>query len=156
MNQRQAYPSLPQAWGIFAIFVGISLILGVGISAVNEALNINNLSIGNFLGYNLSMLFIIWFAWRNIRTANSRVFHFNRIDSMLYPLIILVTLSLGIVLDPLTNLIPMPDFVREIFEQLSKKDIWTFLMVCISGPILEELLFRGIIVSIRFIRIARD
>jgi membrane protease YdiL (CAAX protease family) len=35
----------------------------------------------------------------------------------------------------------------ELFRSLSQKDIYTFLMVCICGPIFEELLFRGVVLN---------
>ena len=54
---------------------------------------------------------------------------------------------MGVILDPLTNLIPMPDFIKELFATLGKNDLPTFLTVVIAGPVLEELLFRGIVLD---------
>jgi hypothetical protein len=37
--------------------------------------------------------------------------------------------------------------MEEVFALLATRDIWTFLMVGITGPILEEVLFRGLILD---------
>jgi len=147
MNQNNTYPSLPQAWVIFAIYVAASIGIGLMILAINGIIDIQNQSIGNFVAYNVSLMFVIWFAWKNKIQQVEKVFHFGPIQGMLYPLLIIITVSFAIFLDPLINLIPLPDIMKEVFALLSKRDVWTFLMVCISGPVLEEVLFRGIILD---------
>jgi len=127
----QRYPSLPQAWVIFLIFLAASMGLGLAIGAVNEMAGGGSVSLGNFIGYNLSMAFVIWFAWRNTRRESGvqTVFHFEKIPAILFILLVILTLSFAVVLDPLTNLLPMPEFVEELFAMLGKQDIWTFLLV---------------------------
>ena len=141
------YPSLSQAWVIFVIFLAASIGIGLLIGKIIEISGFQNLSIGNFIGYNISLLFVIWFAWTNRIKHAGAVFHFTTIPPVLYPLLIILTMSFAIFLDPLTNLIPMPDLMEQILDMLAKKDIWTFMMVGITGPILEEILFRGIILD---------
>ncbi len=146
-NSNISYPSLSQAWVIFAIFLAASIGIGLLIGQINELAGIQNLSIGNFIGYHLSMLFVIWFAWRNVKSNVEKVFHFNKIPPILYPLLVIVTVSFAVSLDPVTTLIPIPEKIQKIFDMLSTRDVWTFIMVGITGPILEELLFRGLILD---------
>ena len=148
MQKNDSYPSLPQAWGIFGIFMAASIATGLVISVISNLLGSESLSLGNLLGYIVSMGFVIWFAWRGkTGTLSENVFYFNKIPVVLYPLLIALTLSLAVTLDPITSIIPMPEFVQELFAMLATKDIYTLLMVCIVGPVLEELLFRGIILD---------
>lgn len=148
MNRNNiSYPSLPQAWVIFAIFMAASIGIGLLMGVFNEIAGIQNLSIGNFVAYNISILFVIWFALRNRRPQVDRMFHFTPISTALYPLLVILTLSLAVFLDPITNLLPMPEFMQKVFAMLATQDIWTFMMVGITGPILEEVLFRGIILD---------
>ena len=148
MSNNKAYPSLPQAWGIFGIFLAVSIGAGFAIGAINEAVGAESLSLGNLIGYVVSMAFVIWFAWNSGKAHPSdRFLHFNRVPWIVYPVLIVMTLSMAVVLDPLTNLIPMPEKIKELFELLGTKDIYTLLMVCILGPVLEEVLFRGIILD---------
>ena len=151
MNQFSSsrYPSLPQAWGIFGIFVAVSLGLGLLLAALLPAIGINNQSIINFIGYNVSLPLVIWIAWRIKPAAGpgERTLYFNRIPVILYVIILLLSLSLNVILDPVSTAIPMPEYIEKLFAMLTKRDIWTFLTVGITGPILEEVLFRGIILD---------
>jgi membrane protease YdiL (CAAX protease family) len=151
MNQSSGsrYPSLPQAWGIFGIFVAVSLVLGLMLATLLPSIGINNQSIINFIGYNISMLLVIWIAWR-MRPAmgpGEKMLYFNRIPALLFLNLLLLSLSINVALDPLTTAIPMPEFIEELFAMLTSRDMWTFLTVGLTGPILEEVLFRGIILE---------
>jgi membrane protease YdiL (CAAX protease family) len=151
MNQTSGsmYPSLPQAWGIFGIFVAVSLGLGLLLGSLLPAIGISNQSIINFIGYNVSLPLVIWIAWR-IKPApgpGEKTFYFKSIPAFLYVILLLLALSLNVILDPLSTAIPMPEYIEKIFAMLTRRDIWTFLTVGITGPILEEILFRGIILD---------
>jgi len=52
-----------------------------------------------------------------------------------------------VIIEPITSLIPMPDFFIEIMKKLLQPNIYTFISVAIAAPILEELLFRGVILE---------
>ena len=148
MNQNtNSYPSLPQAWIIFVIFLAASIGMGLLLLIINELAGFENLSASNFIGYNLSMLFVIWFAWRNRRPRVDRMLYFKSVPGVILALLVLLTLSFSVTLDPITSLIPMPEFMEELFAMLATRDIWTFAVVCITGPILEEVLFRGMILE---------
>jgi membrane protease YdiL (CAAX protease family) len=151
MNQSSSsrYPSLPQAWGIFGIFVAVSFGLGLLFGNLLPAIGIRNQSIINFIGYNVSLPLVIWIAWR-IKPSpghGERILHFNPIQPILYVILFLLALSLNVILDPVTTAIPMPEYIEKLFAMLTSRDIWTFLTVGITGPILEEVLFRGIILD---------
>jgi membrane protease YdiL (CAAX protease family) len=151
MNQlaNSRYPSLPQAWGIFGIFVAVSLGLGLLLGTLLPGIGISNQSIINFIAYNVSMPLVIWIAWRlkPVAEPEGKKLYFKRIPAFLYVILLLLSLSLNVILDPLTTAIPMPEFIKKLFEMLTSRDIWTFLTVGITGPILEEVLFRGIILD---------
>lgn len=132
---------------IFAIFLAVSIAAGLLLGVITGIAGLENMSVGNFIAYNLSMLFILWFAWNNSRKLEEKVFHFNAIPPSLYPLLVILTLSFSVILDLLSNLLPMPEIMEKVFAMLATRDVWTFLMVGITGPILEEVLFRGIILD---------
>ena len=60
--------------------------------------------------------------------------------------IALVTLALGIVLEPLTSIIPMPESVKKMFEEIFFGTNLTDAVIstCIFAPVCEEVLCRGI------------
>ena len=50
--------------------------------------------------------------------------------------------------DPLSELIPMPEFIKAAFEKsFNSAGIATFIMMVIAAPIFEELIYRGIILD---------
>jgi uncharacterized protein len=59
----------------------------------------------------------------------------------------LIGIQIGIIM-PLVSLIPMPDFVKEIFQAFAARDgVLSFIAIVFAAPILEELIFRGIILN---------
>lgn len=70
----------------------------------------------------------------------------RRVPLVLYLLLVLLVPALQVVLDPVVSLLPMPAFVREVFErELLENKAFTFLTVVMAAPVLEELLFRGLL-----------
>lgn len=132
---------------IFAIFIAVSTAGGLVLGKIIDLTGIQNISVGNFIAYNASLLFVIWFAWRYRKSDEDNRLYFKPVSLVQFPLLILFTLAFAVFLDPLTNLIPMPEIMERMLAMLAKKDIWTFVMVGITGPILEETLFRGIILD---------
>lgn len=60
-------------------------------------------------------------------------------------LTVLATFALMVVLEPLNSLIPMPDTVKAVYEQMLSNILWTSLSVAVAAPLLEEFLLRGVI-----------
>lgn len=59
----------------------------------------------------------------------------------------LIALLLGII-GPIGSLIPMPEIIKEIFRgSRSQTGVSAFILMVIAAPILEELIFRGIILD---------
>ncbi len=94
---------------------------------------------------------IVWFI-RNKSTGQTG-FSFRTGSSRLVALSLLVAIVtlVGVVL-PLSHftlqLIPMPDFFKKIFETLGDMNHWAnVLVIVIAAPVMEELIFRGIMLD---------
>ena len=148
-NKYPYYPTLRQSFGIFAMYlvftIGVILLVVIPFTI----LDYENESLQNFITYTLSLGMLVWYArYKKLSHENDQpVFLFKKVPAQLYLILIFTTLSLSIILEPLTSLIPLPELRRELFMMLSKADIYTFLVLTVSAPILEELLFRGIILK---------
>jgi membrane protease YdiL (CAAX protease family) len=95
------------------------------------------------------MLLTINYALRKSKKQqgfNTRI-DFNRIQGWLVPVIIIGTLSLIVPLIGLSDLIPMPNAFKKIFEGMFTKDAVSIATLSIAAPILEEALCRGIILK---------
>ncbi len=60
-------------------------------------------------------------------------------------LLLLMTLGLSWVLDPVTSYFPMPDNFKEMFESIATRPVDTIVSVAIFAPLFEEFIMRGTI-----------
>ncbi|MEG1898223.1 MAG: CPBP family intramembrane glutamic endopeptidase [Bacteroidales bacterium] len=60
-------------------------------------------------------------------------------------------LAIGVVTEPLTSWMEMPENIRRLFESMMQKSVWTFIAVVIAAPIIEEFFLRGIMARGLFI-----
>lgn|SRR5690606_18013002 len=146
-DQRTYYPNIRQSWGI----AGIAILSTLIFSPINLALN---KAIGreiSFLVYYLLAMgvpFGIAHLIRNKRTAiNNYNFSLGSTRTMALVLLATIGLQTGIT-SPIINLIPMPEFMQKLFlEFADNTSIYSFLAIVIAAPIIEELIFRGIILE---------
>ncbi|MCF8335157.1 MAG: CPBP family intramembrane metalloprotease [Bacteroidales bacterium] len=77
--------------------------------------------------------------------VNKPLFRHHQVTPADYIIILILSLLVIIVIDPLTNLFPVPEQFHDLFETMFSKTIPAFITVVIVAPVLEELIFRGII-----------
>ena len=89
--------------------------------------------------------FLIVYFIRKHKTGNS-TFNCKIANKRIVPYIIIATIAMlfGII-DPIVNLIPMPEVFKEIF--VFNPNLCTFLTIVIAAPLLEELIFRGVMLD---------
>lgn len=97
-----------------------------------------------FLNFVLSMGLSLFFA---IYTWNSKTFAIKKTPLLIYFIILPATLAIGVISESLASLIPMPQEVERFFERMITFDLAGFLTVAVAAPILEELIFRGIVLK---------
>lgn len=149
VENQTPYPRIDQTFGILGMYLVFTAAVGLPVLIVFELSGYKNDSLMNFTGYTVAGVLLLWWAILRKRKyeGNGRILRFGRVNPVLYPVLVMATLAFSVALDPLANLIPLPEFMKELFAMLGKPDVFTFLVVVVSGPILEELLFRGIILS---------
>lgn len=143
------YPKIPQGFGIVFVFIALSFITGMLMSTGNLARNKVMMDILKLLAYFIAAGGTLLIA-KQIKTriyANKPAFTNYRVTPGDYVIILILTALVIIVIDPLTNLFPVPDQFHELFETMFSKTIPAFITVVIVAPVLEELIFRGIILE---------
>ena len=106
-------------------------------------------------GYFLMMLLpLVWGWWRGMQNRQAGVSplkindpHFGKLHPVLFFVLISVAmLALSVVFEPTTNWIPMPDWVKSLFEEVFvKSKLWDMILAtCILAPLMEEFLCRGL------------
>ncbi len=69
----------------------------------------------------------------------------GKVPLLLYILLLpVIIVSMSFILDPLTDWLDMPDFIKELFEKMTQNNLPTFLAVVIAAPLLEEWLLRAV------------
>ncbi|MGP1462773.1 CPBP family intramembrane glutamic endopeptidase [Tannerella sp.] len=143
----KSYPSVSQSFGITGI-----LILGVLLfSPVDLLLN-------KFIGKEASMLICYllsigipsWIVYLiRKRKTDAHSFNLTVKNKRIIPFIIIaaIVLLMGVV-GPITSLIPIPEsFKKALIGLVSQRGVFTFMLMVIAAPVLEEFIFRGIILD---------
>jgi uncharacterized protein len=146
-NQNKYFPSISQSIAITAVNVlmllfTIRITSGLDKLIGKEALMF--LSELLIVGVPLGIAYLIRNKLTNIKSFNLKIE-----KPRILPFIIVgsVVLLFGIA-DPIGNIIPMPDsFKKSIMDFGSQTGVFAFLLLVIAAPVLEELLFRGIILD---------
>jgi len=146
-NKKIYYPSSGQSWGI----VGIAILSMLLFSPVNLILNkVLGKEISFLVYYLLAMgvPFGIAHLIRNKRTRiNTYNFSFSSLKIMALVSISIIAIQTGII-SPIVNSLPMPEFMQKIFLEFANQNgVFSFISIVIAAPIIEELIFRGIILN---------
>ncbi len=106
-------------------------------------------SFGILLAYVITMYFIIKIAQSKIKKTESTPvkWKLKKIPFRLIGIFLIMTLALVVLIDPLTSFIPMPKTFEEMFKEMVKPNIFSFLTLVVAAPVFEELFFRGIILE---------
>ena len=138
------FPSICQALGLLGVFFLIVIIVVVVSSFISKFITPGMNSLMNAIGYILSVGLLLLVG---IYKRRGTGFLWKKVSWSLILLIIPLAFSVGILLEPIIDAIPMPELIRKSFESTMTSDIYSFFSIVIAAPILEELVFRGIILD---------
>ncbi len=145
--------TIAAAWWLIVVLFGWQLALGIPMgltSYVAGQFNIDLLGLPETLIYIGAFLLTIRYAGRIHagrvhagRQQPNGPLDFTPVKAAIFPVIAVGTVALALLLEPLTSVIPMPDWLQKIMEQAFNKNmIWTAVLF---APVLEEVLLRGIL-----------
>ncbi len=150
-------PTLKQCWVIvfFTIIVGMffgGIILYPLEKIFKPNIGRELLPLISYLLPIIPPLIYIYISGKNIQENNPVAVpevldkgNFGKANIFLFALFsILATMTVGIITDPLTSLIQMPDSIRKIFEELMQFSVISIITTVIAAPVVEELLLRGV------------
>lgn len=147
------YPTLGGSWIIVALLLGGSLAFGVLLAILQRFAPspVWSTTTVSYLASMLLPLIFVFYVGGLRRKAGFPALPLNQpaFGSLkgigVFSLAALAMLAMTVVMDPLTNLIPMPDWIKSIFERvfLYTNLYDSILATCILAPLCEELLCRG-------------
>ncbi len=99
--------------------------------------------------YLATMGFTAFYAhYRRRRATGEHTYNFHSLFLPSWPLLLLATWGIMIIVEPLTELIPMSEEMeKQLTEIAASQDLFTGLTMVIAAPVLEEIVFRGIILD---------
>lgn len=145
--QAKPYPGVLASWGIAGIVVACSF-LAAGILAIPTS----------FLGSEETLLlfylvamgvpcFVVWSLRKHSRSAEPVRFRPPRLRWIPFLAAGGAGLLFGVA-GPLVNLIPMIEIFRPMFEEaFAQTGFSSFLMLVVAAPVLEEIIFRGVMLD---------
>src|SRR5687768_8909076 len=142
-----SYPDIRQSWGIAGICI-LSMILLIPVSILLNPVAGKEASF--LLYYLLAMGAAFYFAhWNRQKKTGVSEYNFGPGSARIMVLVSIAVIALQTgIITPLTGMVPIPEFMKNIFRELAGQNgVFAFLTLVIAAPILEELIFRGIILN---------
>lgn len=146
-NLKKSYPGIAQSFIITGIVIlGTLIFAPVGL-LLNE---VTGKEAAALIYYLLSMGIPLWIvSYIRKRKANLSSFNIHFQNPRILVLIMVATIALVFgIISPLSDLIPLPESMKEsLVDAANQKGMLTFILMVIAAPVLEELLFRGIMLD---------
>jgi membrane protease YdiL (CAAX protease family) len=153
----KAYPGIKGALVLCLLFVGIQFVLGIIIGVIIGLLGIGTASIFYGLAVIVSQLVsfcvVILIGIKKAKKRFNEIFKFNKVSLRLWLATIIFSLGITVVLSEIDNifnyLLPMPEFLRNTFALLMVEQMFiiSIILVCVIPALMEEMLFRGIMLN---------
>ena len=132
------YPTIKQGFGLFGLGIGCHLIAGLASYGIS---NDWQLFAGQLVANLLVLAVALRLKWGEVDFA----FYFSKdkkFSLWVLPVLMVFNIAYIYFMDPILELMPMPEWVEEMFAEMMNKSLGTFLAMAILAPVGEELLFR--------------
>jgi membrane protease YdiL (CAAX protease family) len=102
-----------------------------------------------FVIYTAPLIVVARMAYIRIRERNMVKYQlgFHSLPFLPFALIILTGLALMVLIEPLEAMMPKLDYFTDRYSEMIRPDLFSFLMVVVAAPVLEEIFFRGILLE---------
>ncbi|MFH0134366.1 CPBP family intramembrane glutamic endopeptidase [Variovorax sp. VaC1] len=151
--KRTAFPSAMQAVLLFAALLLCEFIAGAALRDANGLLGLDDLQIG-VLSTVMGNGFVFVVVMNFQKLTYRRLFHRSRNSAratlmfVVPPTLLLVPallLTITAVVNLMMRVVPPSAWEESLFSRLADGSIAAMLAVCVVAPVLEEMLFRGIV-----------
>ncbi len=147
IENKRTFPKFTHFIGVIAFYILFSIPFSIIAAQFPPHLK----TFGMLLGYIFPMLLTIWAVRKTFDKRGTQFFTFKHIN--LLPLIIVGAFAFLIIGEATVLLLPEPTGIfKDLFDQLENamKTLFSdkisgYIMIAVAAPILEEILFRGVI-----------
>lgn len=150
------YPNVAQSFRLIIRLILITIPLSIPYGVVMILNKEYVLSYGQLLiSFTLLLAYVISFyivarlGLKRIRKYDMPEYRlkFNSVPGQLLLIVVLMVISASILISALVDLFPQSEWLNDIMSELAHPNIFVFLNVVIAAPLLEEVLFRGVILE---------
>ena len=101
------------------------------------------------LAYVISFYIVARLGLKRIRKYDTSDYRlkFNMEPYQVLLIVVLMVLSGSILISAMVDLLPESEWLNDIMSELARPNIFSFINVVIAAPLLEEILFRGVILE---------
>jgi len=140
-----SYPSLRQAWWLIIVLFLWQIPLSIPIGALTYFSKENDWTL---YGLPELVIYVVAFVLTiryGLRKRGSSQLGLAPVNAAAFPVVAIGTVTLGLLIEPLTSILPTPSWMQRLLEDIFTKDlIWSAVL---AAPIVEEILLRGIILD---------
>ena len=154
-NFKYFFPTLSESWIIVLIFVLLGSLLSGVITLI--VMNTPLAEVQTSLSYIFTMIPPFWYIASKAKKNANPVLeaptyvkinkpHFGKMGVIPFFIVLAIAVwAIGIVSEPLTSWIPMPDLIQEAFEKAfdASKPVDLIISTAILAPLCEEMMCRG-------------
>ena len=143
------YPTPKNVIGIFVYLLAISLVIGIPLRLINKHTIQFDEAFIELFSYLVSSAIVAVHYLKKKKQINQENYYLRKesVSISFWALILGVMTLMIIIVTPLLNLIPVPDWFLKIMKEVISDDRYSFLSVVIVAPIFEELIMRGVILD---------
>lgn len=149
-GQPPAFPTLRESWGVLGWFVAISLVVGLPLYGLAKwllplHLPVYKLGASAALSVVIQLALLGWLRWR-VSPARWPSLRWNARGAswQLYALLVVLVPAQAVVLAAL-HLLPLPSWTAKTFQSMAHYPALSLGFGCLLAPMLEEILFRGVL-----------
>ncbi len=144
---RVAYPSWGDLLTLLGVFI-VATVLGSLLTGILQKMGSVSVGFGSFLGYVIQFSLVIIFGLfqrKNRSPKGTRLLKFGlaKLDFVIILWGTIIVLATGVVIEPLLNL--FPETYLDRLGNIMAAGGWMMFTSIVIAPIMEEILFRGIL-----------
>ncbi|MBB1192159.1 hypothetical protein DNC80_00540 [Flavobacterium sp. SOK18b] len=147
ISNEESYPNIRESWRVLGTIILFQLLFSITVTPFETTLG---KELTSLISYVLTMgtTFVIIHRKRINRQETSNYdFGIGSIKIVLLLCFATVAILIGIEF-PIVSQIPIPEYMQKILlDSESDTGVYSFITIVIAAPILEELIFRGIILN---------
>ncbi len=155
MQQKNYYPTISHGWILLVVIIGYNILGSMfmfwAVTAIPGMSGKNSLvyALMELTMYTLVLGATIGFAIKQLKRTGYSLPVPNKPKLNIAAVIIAIVMVpfMIVLLDPISMLLPMPQFFKDLMAEVIQPNIISFIAIGIAPAILEEVLFRGIVLK---------